>query len=94
MKRTDAHPVFIGHGTDGEVVLAATHYDAMNGLAMRPASATENEFAPGRSRFDFSAHAAHDDPDASDGDSAVGPRPRSESARRTAENHGADPFFR
>jgi hypothetical protein len=36
MKGTDEHPVFIGHGTDGEVVLAATHYDAMNGLAMAP----------------------------------------------------------
>jgi hypothetical protein len=36
MKGTDAHPIFIGHGTDGEVVMAATHYDSMNGLAMAP----------------------------------------------------------
>jgi hypothetical protein len=27
-------PLFIGHSNDGEVVVAATHLDAMNGLAV------------------------------------------------------------
>ena len=33
-KRDDAHPVFVGHGSDGEMVMASTHYDSMNGLAV------------------------------------------------------------
>src|SRR2546423_15360576 len=33
-KRDDAHPVFVGHGSDGELVMASTHYDSMNGLAV------------------------------------------------------------
>ena len=32
-----AHPVFVGRGTDGEIVVAASHYDAMNGLAVAAA---------------------------------------------------------
>jgi hypothetical protein len=26
--------VFVGHGTDGELVMASTHYESMNGLAV------------------------------------------------------------
>lgn len=26
--------VFVGHGSDGELVMASTHYDSMNGLAV------------------------------------------------------------
>ena len=33
-KRDDAHPLFVGHGTDGEMVMASTHYDSMSGLAV------------------------------------------------------------
>lgn len=29
-----AQPLFVGHGTDGELVMASTHYDSMNGLAV------------------------------------------------------------
>ena len=30
----EAHPLYVGTSTDGEIVVAATHYDAMNGLAV------------------------------------------------------------
>ena len=33
-KRDDAHPLFVGHGSDGETVMSSTHYDSMNGLAV------------------------------------------------------------
>jgi hypothetical protein len=29
-----AHPLFVGHSDQGEVVVASTHYDAMGGLAV------------------------------------------------------------
>ena len=29
-----AHPLYVGHGTSGEMVLAASHYDAMSGMAV------------------------------------------------------------
>ncbi|MFL5312331.1 MAG: hypothetical protein ACJ79H_18005 [Myxococcales bacterium] len=29
-----APPLLVGHGTDGELVMASTHHDAMNGLAV------------------------------------------------------------
>ena len=32
-----AHPVYVGRGEDGEIVIAARHYDAMNGLAVAAA---------------------------------------------------------
>ena len=33
-KRDDAHPLFVGHGSDGETVMASTHYDSINGLSV------------------------------------------------------------
>jgi len=33
-KRDDGHPLFVGHGTDGEMVMASTHYDSMSGLGV------------------------------------------------------------
>jgi hypothetical protein len=33
-KSGESHPVFVGHGSDGELVMASTHYDSMNGLAV------------------------------------------------------------
>jgi len=33
-KRDEAHPLYVGTGSDGEVVMASTHYDSMNGLAV------------------------------------------------------------
>src|SRR5438270_1077463 len=32
-----AHPVYVGRGDAGEIVVAASHYDAMNGLAVAAA---------------------------------------------------------
>jgi hypothetical protein len=29
-----AHPLFVGHGSDGETVMASTHYDSINGLSV------------------------------------------------------------
>jgi len=31
------HPVYVGRGDAGEIVIAASHYDAMNGLAVAAA---------------------------------------------------------
>ncbi len=28
------HPLYVGHSTHGDIVVAATHYDAVNGLAV------------------------------------------------------------
>lgn len=28
------HPLYVGHSIDGQIVVAATHYDAMHGLAV------------------------------------------------------------
>jgi phosphoglucomutase len=33
-KRGDAHPLYVGRGSDGELVMASSHHDAMNGLAV------------------------------------------------------------
>lgn len=33
-KRGSEHPVYVGHGSDGELVMASTHHDAMNGVAV------------------------------------------------------------
>jgi hypothetical protein len=33
-QREGAHPLYVGRGSDGEVVMATTHHDAMNGLAV------------------------------------------------------------
>ena len=33
-RQDDAHPLYVGHGTDGEMVMASTHYDSMSGMAV------------------------------------------------------------
>jgi hypothetical protein len=43
-QREGAHPLYVGRGSDGELVMASTHHDAMNGLAV----ASEEISASGR----------------------------------------------
>jgi len=33
-KGDQAHPLYVGHSDKGDIVVAATHYDAMSGLAV------------------------------------------------------------
>jgi hypothetical protein len=34
VNRGGDHPLYVGRGTDGELVMASTHHDAMNGVAV------------------------------------------------------------
>jgi hypothetical protein len=48
-KTDEAHPVYVGHGTDGELVMASTHYQSMTGFAL----ASTDLKATGRKEVDM-----------------------------------------